>query len=241
MDETATPWRALETSPGGASGREPDARAPGWSSRQVASAGAVVVAGVLGLVALWLVAGGGRGSVFMEGDRPDPGASTARVAAAVAPGPVDRLVVDVQGALLRPGVVELPAGSRVGDAIAAAGGFGPRVATDRVARSLNLAALVRDGDQIVVPSRDDPVASSGGGGRGSSAAPPGGSGAGEPVDLNHASAEALDALPGVGPATAAKIIAAREEQPFASIDDLRARKIVGAATFEKLKTLVAVR
>ena len=243
MDETAAPWRALEASPGGGPARQVGSPSPGMSPRQVVSAGAIVVAGVVGIVAFWLVAGASRGSVVIEGDRPVPGAPTDRVAGAVPPSAGDRLVVDVQGAVLRPGVVELPAGSRVGDAIAAAGGFGPRVATDRVARSLNLAALVRDGDQILVPSRDDPVASSGGGGGGGggSAAPPGGSSGGELVDLNHASAEALDALPGVGPATAAKIIAARDEQPFGSIDDLRARKIVGAATFEKLKTLVTVR
>ena len=238
MDETAAPWRALEASPGSGPGGEPEARPPALSSRQLASAAAVAAAGVLALVAFWLVAGASRGSVVVDGDRPAPGGSGRPVAGAVAASAGDRLVVDVQGAVLRPGVVQLPMGSRVGDAIAAAGGFGPRVATDRVGRSLNLAAVVHDGDQIVVPSRDDPGGTTP---AGSSGPPHAASGSKDLVDLNHASAEALDALPGVGPATATKIIAAREEQPFASIDDLRTRKIVGAATFEKLKALVTLR
>jgi competence protein ComEA len=244
MDETAPPWRALESSPGGGSGSAPpagsEAAPPAVSSRQLASAIAIVLAGIVSLGAFWLVAGAGHGSVVVDGDRPAAVASGRPVAVASGAGGAERLIVDVQGAVVRPGIVELAPGSRVGDAIAAAGGFGPRVATDRVARSLNLAALVRDGDQILVPSRDDPATTTAGGG-GGSGAPPGGSGGGELVDVNHASAEALDALPGVGPATAAKIIAAREEQPFASVDDLKTRKIVGAATFEKLKALVTVR
>lgn len=252
MDETAAPWRALESSPGGGSGSAhgagPEAPPPaGFSARQLASAIAIGLAGIVGLGAFWLVAGAGHGSVVVDGDRPAAVASGRPIAAASDGGALERLVVDVQGAVVRPGIVELPAGSRVGDAIAAAGGFGPRVATDRVSRSLNLAALLRDGDQILVPSRDDPATSTGNG-AGGSGTPPAGSGgsggsagSGELVDLNHASAEALDALPGVGPATATKIIAAREEQPFASVDDLRTRKIVGEATFAKLKALVTVR
>jgi len=102
---------------------------------------------------------------------------------------------------------------------------------------------VADGDRIVIPSRDDPSAPPAGpvaGGTGGSSTAGGGSVSG-PIDLNRATAAELDSLPGIGPITAAKIIAAREEKPFASVDDLRTRKLVGPSTFEKLRDLVVVR
>src|SRR5207302_1726545 len=126
---------------------------------------------------------------------------------------------------------------RVGDAVAAAGGFGPRVNAGRVASELNLAALVRDGDRVLVPSRDDAAPTSGGsggsGGSGAKASP-------GLVDINTATVAELDALPGIGPVTADKIVASRADAPFKAVDELRTRGLLGQKTFDKLKSLVTV-
>ncbi|HET7082836.1 MAG TPA: SLBB domain-containing protein [Candidatus Limnocylindria bacterium] len=141
----------------------------------------------------------------------------------------DRLVVDVEGAVLRPGIIELPGGSRVADAIEAAGGYSPQADLAAAAAQVNLAAILRDGQQIVVPL----IGASAGGGSG-------GSGSGGLVDLNSASPDELDALPGIGPVTVEKIVAARAEQPFASFDELVTRKVMTAGQLDKIRDLVTL-
>ena len=147
--------------------------------------------------------------------------------------------VDVEGAVVAPGVHVLPDGSRVGDAIAAAGGYAPVVDIAAASHALNLAARLTDGQQVHVPALGEtaaPLASAaGGGGDGASAAPAAG-----PIDINHATADELDTLPGIGPVTAQKIIDARTAAPFASVDELESRGVVGASTFEKLRDLITV-
>jgi competence protein ComEA len=208
-------------------------------------AGLMVAAAGIAL-AVVLAQGGLTGTVTLDpvDARPIGSGSSTTIPGVVSGG----LVVDVVGAVLRPGVYHLPAGSRIGDAIAAAGGYSPRVAAAVVERSLNLAAVVHDGDQILVPSRDDPAtgpsAAAGGGSGGSGGGAGSGAGGGTtggPVDLNNASEAALDALPGIGPVTAGKIIASRSDTPFKSVDELLSRKLVGQKVFDQLKTLVTVR
>jgi competence protein ComEA len=153
------------------------------------------------------------------------------------------VVVDVVGAVRRNGVVRLRAGARVVDALAAAGG----ATADADLVRLNLAAPVTDGARIAVPRLGapappvDPAAVSGAvvpAGSGDTGAPPSSA---SPVDLNTATAEQLDALPGIGPATAAAIIADRGANgPFRSVDDLGRVRGIGDAKLEQLRGLVRV-
>jgi len=238
MDRSAAPWRVLDDSV--ASRPEPDAageeRAGGSSWLTARLVAGLALACALAVAAFVLAATAPAGSVSIDGGTAWSSDSPSSSDGGVPVGGGAAVVIDVQGAVVAPGVQRLPAGSRVADAIAAAGGYGPRVDAARAATELNLAAPVKDGDRIVVPARGDPGPSAANGATGGGGGP-----GGSLVDLNSATASELDALPGIGPVTAQKIIDARAEKPFASVDELRDRKIVGAATFEKLQSLVTVR
>jgi competence protein ComEA len=142
------------------------------------------------------------------------------------------LVVHVAGAVARPGVYELDDGVRVQDAIDAAGGPVRRADPN----ALNLAAVVTDGERIYVPRRGESVpVGADANAEGSTDAPAG------PIDLNHATIEQLDVLPGIGPATAAAIVDHREQNgPFATVDDLEDVRGIGPAKLEAIRDLVTV-
>jgi competence protein ComEA len=142
-----------------------------------------------------------------------------------------RLVVDVKGAVRRPGVYRLAAGSRTYDAVRRAGGLTPRA--DRV--GVNLAARVVDGGEVVVPER---IAGGHGaiGAAGASGGGTAGGGAPLALDLNTATAVELEQLDGVGPATAAKIVAYREQHGgFASVDELDEVSGIGEAKLAAIR------
>ena len=141
------------------------------------------------------------------------------------------VVVSVVGSVVRPGLVTLPQGARVADAVAAAGGLLP----DADPASVNLAAVVSDGQQVAVGV---PGADVVGG-----AAPGGASAAGGdgPVDLNAATAADLDGLPGIGPVLAERIVEHRERNgPFRSVEQLDDVPGIGPATYAELAELVTV-
>ena len=160
----------------------------------------------------------------------DRAASSAPAAAARAPGfaiseprGAERVVVDVTGEVRRPGVYRLRAQARVQEALRRAGGV--TAAAD--VSSVNRAAKVADGQQIRVPARAAAIAA--GGGTGTAAAP-------GPISLNAATAEQLDGLDGVGPATADKIIAWRTANGgFSSVDDLAQVPGIGPKRLEALR------
>jgi competence protein ComEA len=141
------------------------------------------------------------------------------------------VVVHVVGAVRRPGLYRLAQGKRIADAVARAGGLTRRAD----AAAVNLAAPLADGQQIVVPARAGP-----GPGTGGAQSSDGAARASGPVHLNTATVEQLDALPGVGPVTAQKIIDFREQHgAFASVDELDAIPGIGPARLRDLRELVA--
>ncbi len=150
------------------------------------------------------------------------------------------LTVHVAGAVKSPGIVRVPAGARVFDAIAAAGGADPAAELN----SLNLAAVVQDAAKIHVPRTGEEAPSQLAGPVGGTPTP-GSTGArnsaGGKVNINTATAEELDALPKVGPVLAKRIVEWREQHgPFASVEDLDAVDGVGPKMMESLLPLVTV-
>ena len=145
---------------------------------------------------------------------------------------IAEVVVHVAGAVAQPGVYRLPSSARVIDAVERAGGL----AADAQPDAVNLAAPVVDGERVYVPHMGEtvPMVTT-------AQATPGGATPAGPVDVNSAGVEELDQLPGVGPATAAAIVAYRDQHgPFGSVDGLAEVRGIGPAKLEALRGLVTV-
>jgi competence protein ComEA len=186
---------------------------------------AVVALGVVALVAVLFAA-----AVWW---RARPQGMAVPEPAALAPGPSATatsglVVVDVQGRVRRPGIVRLPAGSRAVDAVRAAGGVLRGVDTS----GLNLARVLTDGEQLLVGAPPNGVA--GGAPRSGSTGP-------GLIDLNTATVEQLDTLPGVGPVLAQRIVEFRQAHGrFSAVDELQEVSGIGPAKFASLKGKVRV-
>jgi competence protein ComEA len=196
---------------------------------------AVVVCAVAGAIVLIVLGSTPRPAVSVDGQGSSPAASgVAASAGAGSSAATGEVIVDVEGAVNQSGLFRLVLGSRIGDAIAAAGGYSTQVDIDAATSRLNLAEVLVDGQQIHVPLRGEatsaPIAAA-------PDAPSAGSGL---IDVNTATADELDTLPGIGPVTAAKIIAERQKAPFGSVDDLSQRQVVGASTLDKIRELITV-
>ena len=174
------------------------------------SAALVLIAGVVVVVV---------GGSFVRSLAPAPEAlPVAEIVSAAESVAEEVVVVHVVGAVAAPGVVSLPASSRVQDALLLAGG----ALEEAELSAVNLARIVFDGEQIVVPRQGEPVVAASADASG-------------PISLSRADQATLETLPRIGPATAERIIAWREEHgPFQSIEDLLAISGIGPATLEGL-------
>ncbi len=203
---------------------------PHWRLAAVAAAGAVLL-GVA--VAVGLVVSGPGTEPEVPPALPAASVSEVRTPGGTSTAPSGgSIVISVVGRVAKPGLVTLPDGARVADALEATGGMAPGTRLG----GLNLARRLNDGEQIYVGIPTPPNAGT----------PAGAPGAGQPgagpVDLNAATLAALDTLPGVGPVTAQRILDWRTEHGrFASVDQLREVEGIGPTRFARLKDLVVAR
>jgi competence protein ComEA len=214
-------WRGRHRSRSGALGGRHGLE---WVGRyRAVFSGGILLAVAISLIAVYWVR------------RPEPprvvlqqGAQQSATRPVASPQVTSLIMVHLSGEVIAPGVYRLPIGARVDDALKAAGG--PTGEGD--IHRLNLAARLADGQQILVPKRIDPILAS----NVPNASPTVGR-----VNINMASVAELDRLPGVGPVTAQRIVAYREQHgSFTRIEQLRDAKLVSAATFEKIKDLVGL-
>ncbi|HSS04135.1 MAG TPA: ComEA family DNA-binding protein [Solirubrobacterales bacterium] len=180
---------------------------------------------VYGAVAVALLLVGARA---IRADGGDGAASAAAASTSSGSGDISLsgggpdVVVDVAGAVRRPGVYRLPAGARVVDAIGRAGG----AAGDAVLEGINRAARLADGQQVMVPER----------GPGGTVATAGAAAEDGPISLGSATAEQLDTIDGIGPVTAANILEYRDQHGgLSSVDQLDQVSGIGPATMESLR------
>lgn len=151
------------------------------------------------------------------------------------------VTVYVTGAVQKPGLVTVPEGTRIAAAVEACGGLLPTAASE----SINLAQVLKDGQQITVPERQQlaaqAVSGAASGAAQAKAAAAGGAASSGLVNINTADEKLLDTLPGIGPAMAKRIIEYRETQgPFTAIEELKRVKGIGEAKFAKLKDKVCI-
>jgi competence protein ComEA len=214
-----------------------------WLRPVLAGAGAALALGVLLLAGLAFLRSSSPPATLTL-PRAEPGAAPADGTAGATPGPAPSappvtVTVHVAGQVANPGVYAIPAGGRVADAVVAAGGSSGEADLEQ----LNLAARVADGERIYVPKKGEPPPAVIGG---TAPAPAGGGGGGKsppgaPVDLNTATAEQLEALPGVGPATSRAILAYRSNHGrFRSVTELLEVPGIGPAKLEALRPLVRI-
>ena len=222
----------------------------------IAPRAAVVAGSVLLILAVVLAlravmtstAAGGESIPAAAGTTAGPITGTATGPGGHAPGGprtgASSVVIHVTGAVTRPGVVILGTGSRVTDAINAAGGAAP----DADAEQLNLARVLTDGEQIRVPRVGEvlpdpapqPAGAAGSGTSAASGRPDGGGSSGS-VNINTASTSELEKLPGIGPALAQRIVEYRDSHgPFASVDALTDVPGIGQAKLEALREQATV-
>lgn len=135
------------------------------------------------------------------------------------------ITVDVSGAVNRPGVYTLPSDSRINEAVSKAGGLSDEADHLTAARTINFAKLLTDGEKIYIPMMSEGAETS------VLAADTG------KTSINNASSSQLEALPGIGPVTAEKIVKGR---PYSSLDELTSKKVVGQSVYEKIKDVISL-
>jgi competence protein ComEA len=195
---------------------------PGRRGVRALAAVAVLAVAVAGFLA-WRA----RPQVEPVGTRTEPSAATS-----ASSGASGAVVVAVTGRVRRPGLIRLPSGARVADAIEAAGGILP----DTDLSFVNLARKLADGELVTIGVNPPPGVAAGAAGAGA----PGGAPAG-PLNLNTATAAQFEALPGIGPVLAQHILEYRTRHgQFRSVDELQQVEGLGAGRFKQLKPLVAV-